>query len=267
MTDIRNACLVLKTNDFTSNSDYIYGASYTIGSGAYQVTSNGKLSSITWNNINLRTLLGDMYDKYNTFNLCLNTISISQANTIDPSPDSKNVNLRLSGLPFINQTYSVKNGNNTNTTSIGTFNFVASSATTQYYYSNNIATFGENQEICNITIEHARILDDVVVKTNLNGTAITGITGSGTSNTTSITLSQSNANIIFGSLVVSGGSTLGYVKDISGTTLTLSKPLTSTLSSASLTITPIQTYPNVMFIFDIFGIPDDGPLPERIPIK
>ena len=97
--------LVLKTkNDFTSNSDYIYGTSYTIGSGAYQVTSNGKLSSITWNNINLRTLLGDMYDKYNTFNLCLNTISTSQANTIDPSPDSKNVNLRLSGLPFINQT-------------------------------------------------------------------------------------------------------------------------------------------------------------------
>ena len=39
MTDIRNASLVLKTNDFTSNSDYIYGASYTIGSGAYQVTS------------------------------------------------------------------------------------------------------------------------------------------------------------------------------------------------------------------------------------
>ena len=44
-----------------------------------------------------------MYDKYNTFNLCLNTISTSQANTIDPSPDSKNVNLRLSGLPFLNQ--------------------------------------------------------------------------------------------------------------------------------------------------------------------
>ena len=29
MTDIRNASLDLKTNDFTSNSDYTYGASYT----------------------------------------------------------------------------------------------------------------------------------------------------------------------------------------------------------------------------------------------
>jgi hypothetical protein len=256
MTNIRNASLILKTSDFTSNLDYTYG-------GSYQNITNGKLSSITWNNINLRTLLGDMYDKYNTFNLCLNTISTSQANTIDPNPECKNVNLRLYGLPFINQTYSAKNNCNTNYTSIGTFNFVASGSTTQYYYSNNIATFGKNQEICNITIDYARIIDDKVPNSNLFGTAITGLTGTGSIGSNTITLSGSNAGIIYGSLVVAG-SGLGYVTSISGTTMTISKPLTSALTATSLTITPPQTYPNVVFIFDIFGIPDDGQLPQRI---
>ena len=66
MTD-RNASLVLKTSDLTSKSDYVYGVPYVNQSGSM----NAKGSSITWNNINLRTLLGDMYDRYDIFNICL----------------------------------------------------------------------------------------------------------------------------------------------------------------------------------------------------
>ena len=37
--------------------------------------NNATNSSFTWNNINMRTLLGAMYDKYDTFNLKITAIS------------------------------------------------------------------------------------------------------------------------------------------------------------------------------------------------
>ena len=58
------ACLVLKTNvlpmDGTTNA---YG------------TSNSMNNIFTWTNINLRTLLGDMFDKYDRLLLLLQNIS------------------------------------------------------------------------------------------------------------------------------------------------------------------------------------------------
>ena len=39
--------------------------------------ANAKRTSCTWSNIDLGMLLGDMYNKYDRFNLCLNTIAQS----------------------------------------------------------------------------------------------------------------------------------------------------------------------------------------------
>ena len=50
------ACLVLKTNVLTTN-----GTTNAFGSG------NATLSSFTWTNINLRTLLGDMINMTDTY--------------------------------------------------------------------------------------------------------------------------------------------------------------------------------------------------------
>ena len=101
MTELRNASLVLKGSDLTAGSFTQYG--YT----------DANRTTMTWNNINLRTLLGDMYDQYDYFNLCLNTIATGQAGAID-NVDKNNLNLylRISGLPWSNQTYNVKNGSN-----------------------------------------------------------------------------------------------------------------------------------------------------------
>jgi len=257
MTD-RNAGLVLKTSDFTTRSDYIYGLPYTNQLGSM----NAKGSSITWNNINLRTLLGDMYDQFDIFNICLNTISTAQANTIDPNADSRNVNVKIGGLPWINQTYNVKTGVNGMTTTLATFNFTPSSATTQYYYSNNIATFGKNSDTCNLTIEYWRILDDAIVTTL--GTPVTNLTGTGSTNSNSITLSSAPpASVIIGSQIfATGGGSFPantYITAINGTTITISQNLTLFISATALTIIPLATYPNTIFIFDIFGVPkDDG---------
>jgi hypothetical protein len=149
MTELRNASLVLKGSDLTAGSYTQYGY------------MDANRTTMTWNNINLRTLLGDMYDQYDYFNLCLNTIATAQAGAID-TVDKNNLNLylKISGLPWSNQTYNVKNGSNNSSTVMGTFYFTSNSAISQYYYSNNIATFGKNQDICNITIEFIRISDD-----------------------------------------------------------------------------------------------------------
>ena len=85
------------------------------------VDSSSSLSNSvnTWNNINLRNLLGNMYDKYEKFNLCLVNISTGASNnTLGTSTDDLNVSVNISGLPFINQTYNTSTGNNTNTATI-----------------------------------------------------------------------------------------------------------------------------------------------------
>ena len=59
MEQKRSARLVLKTSDLTANS----------------TTNNGSCdqyrTSFTWFNINLRMLLGDMYNQYDYFNITL----------------------------------------------------------------------------------------------------------------------------------------------------------------------------------------------------
>jgi hypothetical protein len=151
--DLQNASLVLKTSDLTADPGDQYGI------------RNSIKTSFTWYNINLRTVLGDMYDKYDTFNLCLNTISTGVASTLGVSNDDKNTIIKISGLPFLNQCYNVKTGSNTQQTVIATFLFTSSQSNTQYYYSNNIATFGKNQEQVNISIQYNRVSDDTPVQT------------------------------------------------------------------------------------------------------
>lgn len=57
MSNLQNATLVLNSYD-----------------GCIATVNN---SNLLWNNINLRTVLGDMYDKYDLFNLQLNSIAQS----------------------------------------------------------------------------------------------------------------------------------------------------------------------------------------------
>jgi hypothetical protein len=166
MSNLQIASLVLRSSDLTLNTSNQYGSC-----DAMKLTQ-------TWNNINLRTLLGDMYDKYDLFNICLNTISTAGAGAngtllggaVATAADNLNVVVKLSGLPFINQTYSVKNGCNTSVCPISTFLFANSGTannitTTQLFFSNNCYTFGKSQQSCNLTIQYGRILDDALPTT------------------------------------------------------------------------------------------------------
>ena len=97
------ACLVLKTNvlpmDGTTNA---YG------------TLNSINTIFTWTNINLRTLLGDMFDKYDRFLLLLQNISnASPTATPGTAVDDRAFLINMSGLSFINSNYVQKFQSNT----------------------------------------------------------------------------------------------------------------------------------------------------------
>jgi hypothetical protein len=142
------ASLVLRSSDLTIN------ASTAVG------TANVNGTQLTWNNINLRTLLGDLYDKYDRFNLSLNTIATSISQAIGATADDRCTYITLSGLPWTNNTYRQSSGFNTNETVIGSCVWISGGQTTQYFYSNNTTTFGKNQDICNITITLYKISDN-----------------------------------------------------------------------------------------------------------
>jgi hypothetical protein len=165
MSNYENAALVLRTSDLTA------GSTTNVG------TCDQYKTNMTWNNINLRTLLGSMYDKYEKFNLCLNTVSTSNVTGVTipgNSSDDRIVQLYLSGLPFINQTYDVVRGCNTNNAIIGTFNFPSvAGSVTQYFYSSNLATFDKRQNTLNINVFYNRVKTDGAGSYNVNagGTA------------------------------------------------------------------------------------------------
>ena len=141
--NIQNASLVLKSCDGISDATRI---------------------NITWNNINLRTLLGDMYDQFDMFNLCLNTVShaSSELTGLNTDIDQRNVILNLSGLPWINNSYNTSYLSNTSSTVLGTFLFLIDfDVQNQYFNSSNYITFGKNQELVNLTLSYSRIIDNL----------------------------------------------------------------------------------------------------------
>ena len=145
MSNLKNASLVLRTADLPLND------SNNIGS------MNASRTIMTWNNINLRLLLGDMYDSYDFFNLNITQITTNIGPSFGATIADRNVTLRISGLPFINQTYSVKNGCNTNVAHLCNFTKFGGNTIYTVSFTNNSLTFGKNQDICNITISYSRV--------------------------------------------------------------------------------------------------------------
>jgi len=155
MSSIQIESLVLRTSDLTVNATNQYG------------TVDQYRTTCTWNNINLRTVLGDLYDKFDTFNICLNTVTSASADaTLGATTDDRSVFIKMSGLPFINQTYSVKQGCNTNVCAICSYYFTRNQTNYQYFYSNNCYTFGKIN-VVNLTMQYGTILSDALPTTTV----------------------------------------------------------------------------------------------------
>jgi hypothetical protein len=154
MNNCRNARLVLRSSDL-----------YILGPNGFEINTLGAMNqertNFTWNNINLQTVLGDLYDDYDLFNLNLVQVMSNSTfggnygtNTMD-----RNVIFRISGLPFINETYNFVNRCNTNQAVLCGFVFpnTGSIGLLHTYDSQNNLTFSKNQNLCNINIFHSRM--------------------------------------------------------------------------------------------------------------
>ena len=149
------ACLVLKTNVLTTN-----GTTNAFGSG------NSTLSSFTWTNINLRTLLGDMFNKYDRYLLLLQNISQALAGAIS-TVDDKAILINMSGLSFVNSTYIQKLQSNSGGLIVCPFIILASGVQSLLYNNLPVSTFIKQNDIVNISINYTRIKDDVAPTTTM----------------------------------------------------------------------------------------------------
>jgi len=156
------ATLVLNTLDISTD---IAAATYidvTIDNQFGTITNNR--CNLTWKNINLRNLLGTIYDRYETFNLYL--YQIAQSAAFSPAPlgaaaPSSNphllVDVRLKGLPFLNNTYNNVSKNSTDTVFLTSY--ILNNAapfgigTLTPMFNPTIFTFSKSSDNVNITID------------------------------------------------------------------------------------------------------------------
>jgi len=133
--------------------------------------SNAILTSHTWKNINLRTLMGnDMYDKYDLFMLKPNqqATAANQPSAWGTTLDDRLTVLNIQGLPFKNYF----NSSTLTTTSSVIFNTLLTRlggvATTGN--SGSILTFGKYQELVDLTIFYSRFVKNPAGNYQTQGT-------------------------------------------------------------------------------------------------
>lgn len=149
----QSSSLVLKHSDISSTKN-----AQTASSSAGDWT-NYKQS--TRFRVDLRTAIGqEIYSKHDRFILRLNCISWTSANSTLAAQD-RQVVVRLSGLPWINSSYSCATGTNRAFYDACVINLVPDEARTLYFTPNiSMAQFGKVDQ-ATIQVELIRTIDGV----------------------------------------------------------------------------------------------------------
>jgi hypothetical protein len=146
---MENAKLVLRTSDASSRS--------------------ANNTNLMFANVDLRTVLGNMYDRYDKFILRLDYIShgINFAGDYGTTQEDETVNINISGLPFLNATYDYKTNVNKNYVTITALKFQNNPGISNVQYlTDTYVTFGKSQDTANINIFYTRQVNNVVPNTN-----------------------------------------------------------------------------------------------------
>jgi hypothetical protein len=143
--------LVLRTIDIDpTRAEPLANVGLTFDNDYGTFTANSCV--VTWKNVNIRTCLGELYRKYNRFNLKVTAAQI-RSNGI-ATTDSQFI-IYMSGLPFTSgSTYSTRSGP-TNQAAIGCVNFVttASLGVTTPLIAGLVSFDKPLQDVINITVE------------------------------------------------------------------------------------------------------------------
>jgi hypothetical protein len=145
-----NICLVLKTSDINSNDGQATYFNATVSNEKGKIFDNR--TGYTWYNVNMKNLLGDWYNKYDKFNICL--VSVNQSyqaaqytNNVLQYSSNYVVSVKMSGLQWLSS-YDQASKNNTDIQIVGVRNFNESNNV----IGNNYITFLKGSQITNITI-------------------------------------------------------------------------------------------------------------------
>lgn len=108
MESVQNGVLVLYSSLLVADTTNRYGS------------ANSNYTELTFTNINMKQLLGTNFDKYQKFNLILNSIVVPTTTTAVAQTNDANVMIYMAGLPFDSgSTYSTVTGFNSNMAFIG----------------------------------------------------------------------------------------------------------------------------------------------------
>lgn len=139
---------ILKTRDiFNSNIIANYPVSNEKGS------INQYRTSMTWNAVNMKDILGELYNQYDLFNIELIVFSAAQIlGNFGVTDNDRNVIFKMAGLDWVYNTYDTTSFNTKNEAIVGCHRFASQ---TNVFNASNIrrmtSTFRKNQ-IVNITI-------------------------------------------------------------------------------------------------------------------
>jgi hypothetical protein len=153
-----NICFVLKTSDINSVDTQATYYNQTVSNEKGKIFDNR--TGYTWYNVNMKNLLGDWYNKYDKFNICLVSVTQSYQST-QPIGVCNVVAVKMSGLQWLSS-YDQATGNDTGSVLIGVRNFNQNDD----FSSANFITFRKGQQITNITIKLDCLQNDKTVVPN-----------------------------------------------------------------------------------------------------
>jgi len=132
--------------------------------GAFPVTNSyGSINTFrndfTWNNVDFKTILGDMYDKYDKFNISLAFITFgATAAQYGAFAIDRTLMLNIGGLAFNNCAYNTLTNSNNSSASIGTFTLGANALAGSFNFTNdmNTITIEKPKNMVNLRLFYTR---------------------------------------------------------------------------------------------------------------
>ena len=163
-----NISLCLKTTQINASTTYSDYYNKVVSTNTGQISNNR--STYTWYNVNLRNLLGPIYNKYDKFNISLNSIATGvQGSTAVLYPLERNLQVKLSGLQWLSS-YNQATQNNDSNKVIKLIKLSsAANGSDVIDYNEEFYTFLKGSDIVDITIN----LHNVDYDTNSVATANT----------------------------------------------------------------------------------------------
>ena len=133
---------------------------------------NADRTVMRWKNINMRDLLGDMYDHHDLFNLKLDSVAFDNkdgqvdvdGNYIYLFPENevdRVVSIEMDGFSFVNNTYDTSQGANTSTAVLGLYEFNYNVIISNYN-DNGFVTFNKGTNMHDLTISYKTVRDGLL---------------------------------------------------------------------------------------------------------